>query len=117
MTSLFDAPPTSSVALAAARLSASIPGKIAFGLCVLAVAFLLMTGHFAFLDAVRVAMGCFVLLGASTIADGLLLIIQSKTPSGVVIEPAVEVQALPPLPPPTNYDPYAVLRFDKSDGL
>lgn len=85
-------------------------GGVAVTLCVLAVAFvglLLMTGRLAIREAMRVALGCFVLLGAPLIAGGLRGVADETGGSGPPHELTIEAPPLPPQLPPANYDPYA----------
>ena len=72
--SLFEGPTEPVLSVAAGWVTGTLFGTLATVLCVLAVAFVglaLMSGRLALRDALRVAIGCFVLLGASTIAAGL----------------------------------------------
>ena len=62
------------LAAAAEWITGSLLGTAATILCVLAVAFvglMLMSGRLAVRDGLRVVIGCFVLLGAASIAAGL----------------------------------------------
>jgi hypothetical protein len=70
--SLFDTP-QSPLTSAGGWLTGTVSGSIAVMLCVLAMAFvglLLMSGRLALRDAARVALACFVVLGASTSCRG-----------------------------------------------
>ena len=72
--SLFDAASRPVMAEAGNWLTGTLLGDLAASLCVIAVAFagmMLMMGRLGFRDALRVALGCFVLLGAPAIAAGL----------------------------------------------
>lgn len=85
-------------------------GEVAAGLCVLAVAFvglLLMTGHLAIREGLRVAVGCFMLLGAPIIAAGLRGAADETAADGGPRQLTIEAAPLPAPPPPANYDPYA----------
>ena len=99
--SLF-APPAAPVLPAAAQwLSSALLGSVAVSLCVLAVAFVgfaLMSGRLAVREGVRVALGCFVVLGAPAIALGL----ESVTDGTVAPAPA---QVEQPAPAPTFAPP------------
>jgi type IV secretory pathway VirB2 component (pilin) len=86
-------------------------GEIALGLCVIAVAFtgaMMLTGRLPLREGVRVALGCFVLLGAPVIAAGLtqggsgLFDASSSMPPGAVQSEMPRADL-----PPANYDPYA----------
>lgn len=108
--SLFDTPPESVAQSGSNWLLGLLSGTLPVMLCVIAVAFVgmaMLTGRLSPRYALRVAIGCFVLLGAPTIAAGLL---------GVAGDPAAAVATYdspgysPPPPaalPPANYDPYA----------
>ncbi len=94
-------------------------GSVVIGLCVIAVAltgFMMLRGSLPLRQGASVVVGCFVLLSAPVIADGL------RAAAGGEIstrsEPAVlpPETPLPPPPPPSDYDPYAgaSLRHDRS---
>jgi type IV secretion system protein VirB2 len=109
--SLFDTPQSPPLSSAAGWLTGAVSGSVAVILCVLAVAFvglLLMSGRLALRDAGRVALACFVVLGASTIAAGLRGAAVAVVPMSHHPE-TIPVAQLPPPPPlpPANYDPYA----------
>lgn len=108
--SLFDAPRAAVLPAAADWVTGTLFGTLAVSLCVIAVAcvgLLLMTGRLAVRDALRVVLGCFVLLGAPAIASGLWRGADEVVPRATPVEIAVpEVPVAPPLPP-ANYDPYA----------
>ncbi len=87
-------------------------GPAAVTLCVLGVAllgFLMLSGQIAVRRGLKVVLGCFILLGAPTIASAFL-----ETGGGLTGGPAREqiimanedLGARRPLPP-ANYDPYA----------
>lgn len=108
--SLFDAAAGPVLPAATGWVTGTLFGDVAVGLCVLAVAFvgfLLMTGRVAIREGLRVAIGCFVLLGAPLIASGLrgaadeVATIGDSQPLTIVATP------LPASHPPANYDPYA----------
>ena len=91
-------------------VTATLFGNVAVGLCVLAVAFvglMLMTGRVAIREGLRVAIGCFVLLGAPIVARGLRATADEAAVSGSSEPLTVEAAPLPAPPPPANYDPYA----------
>ena len=85
--SLFAAPPAPVLPAAAQWLSGTLLGTVAITLCILAVAFVglaMMSGRIAVREGIRVALGCFVLLGAPTIASGVeSLAKDTVTPSSV----------------------------------
>jgi type IV secretory pathway VirB2 component (pilin) len=108
--SLFDAPASPTLSTTADWVNQTIFGSVAEDLCVIAVAivgFTLMTGRLAVRDAVRVVIGCFVLLAAPAIAADLWsLADRGSQPDSAI---AIDAADLPPVPklPPANYDPYA----------
>jgi type IV secretion system protein VirB2 len=120
--SLFDAPRSPVLADAMTWLTGTLLGTVATGLCVLAVAtvgFMMLTGRLPIREGGRVVLGCFVLLGASSIAIELRSVADG---AGIVQRQAVEaVPASVTAPrrelPPSNYDPYAgaSLRNDNHD--
>lgn len=108
--SLFDAPSSSTLVPASDWVSGTLLGGLAVGLCVIAVAFfglLLMVGRLSVRNAVSVTIGCFVLLGAPTIAGGLRGLAEVTAPTRAISEPRAEPTPAPPALPPANYDPYA----------
>lgn len=108
--SLF-APPSSAVLPSASDwVTGTLFGGLATGLCVLAVAFvglMLMTGRLAVRDGLRVAIGCFVLLGAPLIASGLRGAADEAAVSSAPQELTIDAAPTPAELPPANYDPYA----------
>ena len=103
--SLFDAPVSSPVEAAVDWISAVLLGELALGLCVLAVALvglLMMSGRLPIKTGLRVAIGCFVVLGAPSIAAGFLGAVGDSPSPSMLAEPEPAR-----LPPPANYDPYA----------
>ena len=108
--SLFDAPSEPVLPAATGWVTATLFSDVAAGLCVLAVAIvglILMTGRLAIREGVRVALGCFVLLGAPLIAAGLRGAADEAAPPGPPQEFAIETPPAPAPLPPANYDPYA----------
>jgi type IV secretion system protein VirB2 len=108
--SLFDAPPGSPMTSATDWLTRALSGNLAISLCVIAVTFvglMLMTGRLAVRDGLRVALGCFVLLGAPVIAAGLRTAADATWPGSTPHEPLPESSPQPPPLPPASYDPYA----------
>jgi type IV secretory pathway VirB2 component (pilin) len=72
--SLFDAPATPMLPAASEWVTGTLFGDVAASLCVIAIAIvgiMLMIGRLAIREGVRVALACFVLLGAPAIAAGL----------------------------------------------
>lgn len=108
--SLFDAPTDHPIAAGSDWMSQLIGGTATTTICVLAVAFLgfmMMSGRSAIRDGIRIVIGCFVLLGAPTIAFSLLHLADGAQQQPI-LEPTVAGPP-PPTPklPPANYDPYA----------
>lgn len=109
-TSLFETHAAPVLPTASEWVTATLFGEVAVALCVLAVAFvglLLMTGRLAVRDGVRVAIGCFVLLGAPVIASGLHSAAGSAAGSSVPVAPVIQVESAPAPLPSSTYDPYA----------
>ena len=108
--SLFDAPTSSPIEAAVGWIGAVLIGELALGLCVLAVAFvgfLMMSGRVPIKTGMRVAIGCFVILGAPSIAVGFLRVWEPSSPRAASTSP---IAANPPParePPRADYDPYA----------
>ena len=89
-------------------IEAVLLGSIATTVAVIAVAsvgFLMLTGRIHYRRAGEVILGCFILFGASSIAQGMASFLGS-------VPKAAEVSAAPPAPPVypemnAQYDPYA----------
>ena len=108
--SLFDPPANAVLPTASDWVTGTLFGGLATGLCVLAVAFvglMLMTGRVAIRDGLRVAIGCFVLLGAPIIASGLRGAADEAAVPGLPQETAITTPVPSDQLPPANYDPYA----------
>lgn len=108
--SLFDAPTGPVLSSASGWVTAMLLGSAAISLCIVAVAIvglMLMSGRLAIRDGVRVAVGCFVLLGAPVIASGLRSAADEAAPVGVEQVMTRAPAATPPRIPPSDYDPYA----------
>ena len=106
--SLLDPPVVSPFMPAAEWVTGTLLGSVAVSLCVIAIAFVglrMMTGHLAARDGLRVVIACFVLLGASSIAAGLLRVSREVAPVGSEPIQVQETPAPPPLAPAT--DPFA----------
>jgi type IV secretory pathway VirB2 component (pilin) len=91
----------------------ALTGPVATAAAVLAVAaigFLMLSGRIDFSKAGRVALGCFVILGASSIAAGIG---QAGRPSNGTAPSNTDSPPPPPMPAPypqastAPYDPYA----------
>ena len=94
--SLFDAPATSPITAAVDWITSVLLGELALGLCVLAVAFvgfMMMSGRLPIRTGMRVAIGCFVILGAPQIAAGLLAGWGSPPPPPVLAEVDAAIRA------------------------
>jgi len=106
--SLFDAPAGSVFGSAGDWVIGTLFGSVAVALCIIAVAFvglIMMTGRLAIRDGVRVVIGCFVLLGAPTIASGLRMA-ASDAASGPVPQEVFPASASRPVAlPPRSDDP------------
>lgn len=109
--SLFDASETFVLVDAVAWLTRTMLGSVGIGLCVIAVAIvgmMMLSGRLAVREGARVIIGCFVLLGAPSIAAGF---------QAFADHPDLRSADLgAPAPPPTlprrnlpvsTYDPYA----------
>src|SRR5690606_9241266 len=98
--SLFDRPESGAIHTASEWLTFTIAGTLAATLCVLAVAlvgFMLLAGRVAVRDGVRVVIGCFILLGAPSIAVELHRSAGGSS-SGGLSQPSL---GTPPPAPPT----------------
>jgi type IV secretory pathway VirB2 component (pilin) len=108
--SLFDAGADPVLPAATGWVANTLLGDVAVGLCVLAVAFvgfMLMTGRVAIREGVRVAIGCFVLLGAPIIAAGLHGVAEETARPDAPRELVIEAPPAPSPTLPSSYDPYA----------
>ena len=108
--SLFEAPQTSAVVAAANWLAGTLFGPVGLALCVVAVAmvgFMMLNGRLTVFHALRVLVGCFVLLGAPTIAISFLGFGEDAGVRPPEIDFTPTVPSPPRNPPPANYDPYA----------
>lgn len=90
------------------------PATILATLAVAAIGVLMLQGRLPLRRGVTVVLGCFVIFGASSIADGLMQITEgeSSVHQGEVIRPPDFVRGEPATPPrappqPQLYDPYA----------
>lgn len=118
--SLFDAPMTTPVETASRWVLGTLSGSLATALAVVAVALLgilMLRGRLPVRDGGMVAVGCFLLFGASTLAAALMVSGQraSLASAGGPIAAAPYAPDLPPPPPPADYDPYegASIRQDQ----
>ncbi|MDN3647273.1 TrbC/VirB2 family protein [Pontixanthobacter aestiaquae] len=109
--SLFEPSGSDPVANAVNWITDTMLGSVAISLCVLAVAYvglMMLTGHLSARVALRVILGCFVLLGAPVLASALMGLISQETaaPQAYVASPNTELGPREELPP-ADYDPYA----------
>ncbi|MEL7217235.1 MAG: TrbC/VirB2 family protein, partial [Pseudomonadota bacterium] len=84
-------------------------GQVAVSLCVIAVAFVgfqMLTGRWPLRLGFRVILGCFVLLGAPTIAAGLISTFEDR-PAVVAVIPVDPAESRRGELEPAEYDPYA----------
>ena len=113
-----DTDDSSSAILAAIHwLTALVQGSIATSIAVIAIAsmgLMMLTGRLELRHAARVILGCFLLFGASAVAQGLAGAIHgSPAPQADLAPPAYHPPTAPSLkaaPPPT-YNPYAGAAF------
>ena len=106
---MFDPPTASPIAAASDWLVALATGSLAVGLSVLAVAMvglLMLGGRLPVRRGLQVILGCFVVLGAPSIAAGLAGSWQSSATEAPPPPPPMATQPPRDLPPAT-YDPYA----------
>lgn len=85
-------------------------GSIATSIAVIALAwvgFAMLSGRFQLRAGARVVLGCFILFGAASIAQGLMEAVRAAGagPVDVVIETPAAVP--PPVVAPSRVDPYA----------
>lgn len=108
--SLFDTTDSQTIENAGAWVSDTLSGTLAVSLCVLAVAIiglLMLTGRLPVRDAIRVVLGCSILLGAQTIVAGITGVLDTAAPASQATAVSIPVQPTPSPLPPANYDPYA----------
>lgn len=106
--SLFD--PDSAVLTNAAQwIVGTLLGTVATTICIIAIAVLgmmMFAGRIPVREGIRVLLGCFLLLGAPTIAAGLM----GQGDVAPVGETGIAPERSPPVPkvrPITPFDPYA----------
>lgn len=110
--SLFDPPPRSVIEPGGSWLVELLTGSLVTALCIVAVAvlgLLMMTGRMQLRAGFQVVIGCFLLLGAASIASDLEALArggEAAEPPVVTITPELDTKPEQPLPP-ANYDPYA----------
>jgi len=107
--SLFD--PTGDPAASAANwLIEFLTGSVVTAICVIAVAALgmvMLTGHVSFRRGFQVILGCFLLLGAPTIATALEELGAGEGQDKIPVPQVIDLGSQPKPLPPANYDPYA----------
>jgi len=108
--SLADPIGSSPIAAAALWLQGTLLGTIATTVAVVAIAsvgLMMLTGRVNVRRGVTVAMGCFVLFGASSIAAGIRMA-TSDLGGGAAAQAAIDPPPAVVIPKrPPNYDPYA----------
>ena len=113
MTSDFQQP--NALAAAVEWLQGTLLGSLAVAVAVIAVAFvgfLLLTGRVDVRRAVQVILGCFILFGASSIAGGIMRIVDADGGSAELAAAPLAQPADRPAQEPAGvkaspYDPYA----------
>lgn len=111
-TSTLFSPPTQSVfETTNTWVVALLSGQAATALCTIAIAVLgysLMAGRIQLRKGILAVLGCFLLFGATNLANDLQKLARSSLPTGpktiTISSPPIEPEAPPP---PANYDPYA----------
>ena len=92
-------------------LTDTLLGGLAIGLCIIAVAIvglLMMSGRLPVRQGAKVALGCFVLLGAPIIASGFLTLgEEARRFYGTNAIPRAQTLPQREELPPSTYDPYA----------
>jgi len=110
VTSLFDAPTSPVLSTSADWINQTMFGSLAVSLCVIAIAligFMLMSGRLIVRDAIRVLLGCFILLAAPNIASDLQALMRNAAQSVPPQTPAIVDIPAPSTLPQSNYAPYA----------
>jgi type IV secretion system protein VirB2 len=112
--SLSDPPPGSVITSAASWISDVLFGPLAAviaGIAIAWVGFAMLTGRIDIRRGLSVVLGCFLLFGARTIADGLRSSSTSDIAPQVASEPPPPTYPATPVPPAANnsnaFDPYA----------
>lgn len=92
-------------------IQASLTGELASAIAIIAVAsvgLMLLSGRLDMRRAVHVIFGCFILFGASTIATGIMQMLNgAAVASAQPLPPPVLAPPAPAARSPQNYDPYA----------
>lgn len=110
--SLFDQSPRPIAGGAGDWIMGILSSPLATSLCVIAVAMLgmmMLRGRIPIRQGMQVVLGCFLLLGASTVAAGLQQFgegARGEQAGETIIVPADDLVSRRPLPP-ARYDPYA----------
>jgi type IV secretory pathway VirB2 component (pilin) len=105
---------TSAIVAAVEWLQRLLLGSVATGLATIAIAavgFLFLAGRIELRRGAYVVLGCFIIFGAASIANGIMAAVRGSGDSRAVAEAQVAPPPLPrpPAAPPTRsgYDPYA----------
>jgi len=108
--SLADPAPSNAIVDAVLWLQGTVLGSVAQMIAVIAVAsigFLMLSGRVNIRHGATVVLGCFVIFGASTIAQGLSAMAAGQENAGPTFTEA-KMETPPPSPQRNNaYDPYA----------
>jgi type IV secretion system protein VirB2 len=111
---LSDPDGSNAIVAAVAWLQGTLLGTVATTVAIIAVAsvgFAMLTGRTDWRHAARVVIGCFILLGASSIVAGIRTTVAASALSygGPSLEapPPLVIPTLPPVRSPPASDPYA----------
>ena len=108
--SLFDPSGASPIGSSLEWINGVLLGPVAVSLCVIAVAlvgFQMLTGRWPLRLGFRVILGCFLLLGAPTIAAGLMGTLEDQPNAAVAVAPIEPAKSPRGELEPAEYDPYA----------
>ena len=113
MTDPIDSSGSNAFASAVGWLEGALAGSIATTIAIIAVAsigFLMLTGRIDVSRAAQVVFGCFIIFGASTIAQGIIGAVSGSGTGPEVARAPPPPVSQPPAYPKANatpYDPYA----------
>ncbi len=103
---------SSAIVVAVRWIEQALLGSVATGVAVIAVAIVgasMLTGRMRWRRGASVVLGCFIIFGASSIANGIAG--SSQASVAVADAPTVAIAPMAVQPPPDNYDPYAGASF------